>query len=111
MEHDDVGVVEGRDRSRFALKAVEPLGILGKLGWQHLQGHEATELCILGRIHRTHPAAAQLADDPVMVEFRVDQKGPMPWLNRKRDGPDLILFDKAQRSCACADCRREGRSR
>jgi hypothetical protein len=69
----DVGVIEGGSGARLALEALERLAVLGHFRGKKLQGHAAAELRILGFVHHTHAARAQLAENLVMQERLADE--------------------------------------
>jgi hypothetical protein len=85
MDRDDVRVVEGGDRSRFAAKSLEPLGVGGDIRRQHLQGHVAAERSVRGAIHGAHRARSQMRNDGVVPER-------VPRLHRR-----VIVFGSSQR--------------
>src|SRR2546423_12112851 len=62
----DVGMVEGGGSLGFPLEARQSLRITGDLFRKKFEGHEAMQADVFGLIDHTHPAAAQLLDDPVM---------------------------------------------
>ena len=56
----------------FALEACECLCVLGDVIRQELQSHKAVQPYILGFVHDSHPAPAQLLNDAVVgVEERL----------------------------------------
>src|SRR6266849_10276114 len=62
----DVWVIQGRGRSRFALKALNGWMIFGKPLGKKFQANVAAETNVLGLIHDPHAAATQLFQNPVM---------------------------------------------
>ena len=68
----DVGMVEGRSRTRLPAKAFQGLRVFGNIVRQELQSDEASEFGVLGLIDHTHPAAAQLLDDAVVRDGLAD---------------------------------------
>ena len=54
---------------------------------QEFQGHTAAQLCILGLIHHTHAATAQLSQNPVMGDGSTDHVvDARPWQNASQCG-------------------------
>ena len=51
------------------LEAGEALGIRGEPVGQNLDGHVAPQAGVLGQVHQTLTAAAQLLDDPVRTDL------------------------------------------
>jgi hypothetical protein len=66
VDRADSRMIQRRSCSCLAQKARQRRRILCRSQRQKLQRHQAAQLRILGLIHHTHTAAAQLADDPVM---------------------------------------------
>src|SRR3984957_19129665 len=62
----DVGVVQSGSGAGFTTKTLERLGIVRDVVGQKLQSDQATQGGILGAIHHTHPAAAQLVENSVV---------------------------------------------
>ncbi len=69
----DVGVIQGRSGARLALKALKQLAVLRHFGGKKLQRHAAAELRVLGFVHHTHAALAQLAENLVVQERLADE--------------------------------------
>ena len=69
----DVGVVQRRGGPCLAAESGQRLGITSKVGRQELQRDEALQARILGLVHDTHAAAAELLDDAVVRERLTDQ--------------------------------------
>ena len=68
----NVGMVQGRSGARLATETFQGLRILRDLVRQELERDEATQVRILGLVHHAHTAAAELADDTVMRDRRID---------------------------------------
>ena len=62
----DVGVIEGGGSLRLALEALQGLMVLGHFFRQEFERDKAMELGVFGLIDHTHPAAAQLFENPIM---------------------------------------------
>ena len=62
----DVGVIQRRGCSRFALKSFECCAIFRKSFRQKLQRYLATQLVVLGFVNHTHAAAAKFFEDHVV---------------------------------------------
>jgi len=58
-------VVDGSHRPGLAAEALEPLRIVGLLGWQQLERDLATELRIFRLVDHAHAALAEHAGDLV----------------------------------------------
>jgi hypothetical protein len=70
----DVRVIQGRGRSRFALKSLNGWMILGKLLGKKFQAHVAAETDVLGFVHDPHSAAAQLFQNAVVGDGTPDHE-------------------------------------
>ena len=68
VDRDDVGMIESSYRLGLTFEALEPIRIIGHFRWENLEGHLAVELGVLGSIHLTHTAFAELAGDFVVGE-------------------------------------------
>ena len=66
----NVRMIQRGERSRLALEACEPLGIVRECFRQDLQGDVAPQPRIARSIHLTHPAFAKFRDDFVGAQFR-----------------------------------------
>src|SRR5439155_7980072 len=55
----DVGVIQRRQRLRFALEPRHAFGVLGERLRQHLQRHVTGELGVAGARYLAHPASAK----------------------------------------------------
>ena len=69
MDGQNVGVGQGRDRPRLALKPRKRIGLAGELRRDRLDGHFAAEAGITGTIDVTHPSRAEESDDFVGTQF------------------------------------------
>ena len=63
----DVGMIQGGGSLRLALKASQGLMVLGQFTRQKLERSEPPEPGVLGLIDHTHPAAAKLLYNAVML--------------------------------------------
>ena len=70
----NVGMIQGRGRLGFALKAAEGLRIFGYVVGQELQGHEPAELHILSLVNDTHAAAAEFFKDAIVGDCPADER-------------------------------------
>ena len=61
----DVRVVELARQRRLALEAKDQVPAGGEVGGKDLQRHLAGEAGVLGQVHDSHPAPAELLEDPV----------------------------------------------
>ena len=68
----NVGMVERGRGLGFALKSRERLWIFGYIVGQELQRDKAMQPYVLGLVHHTHAAAAQLGYDAVVRNCLVD---------------------------------------
>src|SRR6185369_2058032 len=59
VESADVGMVQGRDRARFAVESLPGLRIFGKTRGKNLDGNDAVEPCIQSTIHLAHAASSK----------------------------------------------------
>ena len=64
----DIGVIQRRQHSRLALEPRHPVGVGRELLGQHLEGHLAAELGVLGAPHLSHPARAERPQNLVRTE-------------------------------------------
>jgi hypothetical protein len=62
----DVGMVQGRGRSRFTLEALDGGLIVPEVRRKELESDEPSEPKIFGLVHHTHPAAAELFEQTVV---------------------------------------------
>jgi hypothetical protein len=67
MDRDDVGVGEGRSGAHLAQEALVQRGVGSELHREDLERHRTVELQVAREIHRTHPAASQLALEGVPI--------------------------------------------
>ena len=54
--------------ARFALEASQPVGVVGKGVWQHLDRHVPVKARVGGSIHFAHAACADLGGDGIRAE-------------------------------------------
>ncbi len=83
VDSRDAGVIEGRQDARLAFEAGEAFGVFGKRLGQNLDRYLATELGVLGPIHRSHAALAELGGDPEVRECPPDQERILPAVVRR----------------------------
>jgi hypothetical protein len=67
-------MVECRGGSCFPPEAFERLWVAGYICGEKLQRDETAKLSVLGLIHHTHSAAAQLLNDAVMRDGLTEQR-------------------------------------
>ncbi len=72
VQHDNIRVIQGRNRLRLPPESGQSLCILGYLIGQKLQSHKAMQPRILGFVDHTHPATAELIDDTVVRDGLAD---------------------------------------
>jgi hypothetical protein len=65
-------MIQGRGSFGFTLKAAEGLRVFGYVIRQELECDKPTELDVLGLVHDTHPAPAQLLNDAVVRDGLAD---------------------------------------
>ena len=65
VERADVGMVQPRDGSGLALEALSSLGLFGGFRRQDLDGHDASDACVVRTIDLAHPSTAEEGDDLV----------------------------------------------
>ena len=68
VQRDDVGVVERRDGPRLPAEALQAPGVRGRRLGQHLQGHLALQLGVVGPPHHAHGPLADDLDEPILDE-------------------------------------------
>jgi hypothetical protein len=61
-------VIERGRRTRFTLKSVQSVAIVGELLGQELQGHIAAQAGVLGPVDDTHAAFAEHPEDPIRTD-------------------------------------------
>src|SRR5215469_18006229 len=71
----DVGMIQGRRRTRFAAEALEHLRVIGKILRQEFKSDEPAEASVLGFVYHPHTPAAQLRQDSVMRNGSTDHWG------------------------------------
>ena len=72
VDCDDIGVIDGGDGLRFALKALAELGIGGLERRQCLEGHLTAEPGVFSEIDFAHASASKEADDTILAECCAD---------------------------------------
>src|SRR5205814_9544334 len=72
IDRADVRMVQRGGSPRLTLKSFNRQSVPGEIFRKELQQHMAAEPQILGFIHHTHSAAAQLLQDAVMRESETD---------------------------------------
>ena len=70
MDDGDVGMVQGSERSGFALESRETLRILRESLGQDLDGNVPPEVRIRGAVHLTHAPGSDLSADLVWAQAR-----------------------------------------
>jgi len=65
VDHDNVGVIEGRGGARFVEQAFPARVVVRELGRKHLDREASSENRILGQEDATHPALPDRLQDPV----------------------------------------------
>ena len=68
VDRDDVRMVQGRGRPGFLLESAKPLGVRGHLLGQDFDSDLSPQLEVLGLVHFSHTARAQLGEDLVVAE-------------------------------------------
>src|SRR6266853_3994257 len=68
----NIGMVEGRRRTRLPAEALECLLVARQLIRQEFEGDEATECGVLGLVDHTHAAATKFLDDAVVRDGLAD---------------------------------------
>src|SRR3989442_14388675 len=76
----DVGVVEARDRTRFAQEASLGDRVVAQLVGQQLDRDGALESEITGEIDDAHAAGAEFLEDPIVRERGPDRRAHGPCL-------------------------------
>src|SRR5207237_3007014 len=69
VDGDNVRMIQGGSSFCFLHKALHPIRVRRDFSGQNLQRHFAIELRILGQVHFTHSACADLRADFVTAEF------------------------------------------
>jgi len=59
-------MIQGRCGARLSAKPLQHLRVASNVIGQELEGDEPAQASILGLVHHTHSAAAQLLNDAVM---------------------------------------------
>ena len=75
VERKDVGMVDRRNRARFALEACERVRVGGESTRQNLDGDVAAEPRVVGSVHLSHAAGANRRDNLVRAEARANEAG------------------------------------
>src|SRR5204862_1718054 len=68
VDRNDVGMIESRNGSGLADKPAHALSIFGEFRWQSFQRNLAVELSVLGKVHFSHSAFADLRANFVMTQ-------------------------------------------
>ncbi len=66
-------MVQRREDSGFSLEPGQAFRVIGEEVREDFQGHLAPELGVLGPIHLSHPAFAELGGDPEVGQRLADQ--------------------------------------
>ena len=74
MDGADVGMVQGGSRARFAAETLERLRVLGDVGGEEFEGHEAAQFGVFGLIDDTHPASAEFLENTVVRNGLADHE-------------------------------------
>src|ERR1700746_2263728 len=72
VDRADARVVQRRGSFGFALEAAQSLRVLGHIVGQEFKSDKAAEVGVLGLVDHTHAAAAQLFDNTVVRDDRVE---------------------------------------
>ena len=100
VDRHDVRIVQTCGGAGLAAEPLLELGVLGEVGEQHLQRHDAVDGGVVGAPHLAHAAAAQQLDQPVAAERRT-------LLHRLTiTAADLLAGDDCSQCPRC--CRRRG---
>jgi hypothetical protein len=85
VDRADVRMVQCRRSTSFTPKALQRLWVFCKIIGKKFQGNEAPKLGVFGFVNDTHPAAAQLLDDPVMRDDQPDHgaQAGMVWATKR----------------------------
>src|SRR5437660_12928107 len=73
MDGANIGVVERRGGTRFALETLQCRGIPGEFVWQELQGDTASELEVFCFVNHAHTTAAEDLQNSIVRDFLADQ--------------------------------------
>ena len=68
IDRDYIGMIELGRRLRFSFEPGAAVGILTEMGGKEFERDRAIELGVLGKVYLTHPAGADLLDDPVVPD-------------------------------------------
>ncbi len=74
----DIGMVEGRRRLSLSLESGQCLRVFGDIIGQELQRYESVQRYVLSLVDHTHPAVAELLDDPIVGDGLADH-GLVQW--------------------------------
>jgi hypothetical protein len=72
IDRADVGMVQCRRSSCFALKSLNCLLILRQIVGQKLECHASAQFRVLSLVHYTHPASAEFLDNAVVQDGLAD---------------------------------------
>jgi hypothetical protein len=92
----DVGMIQGSQHFRFALKPREPIRVGRERGGQNLDGDLSFELRVRRAVDLTHSAFADERSDFVGAEARAGREGQW-WRLYGRDGPMELAALKCSR--------------
>ena len=70
VDGDEVRVVQRRGRARFLLEPLDPLGVRGDRGGQHLESDVASEPRVARSVNLSHPAGSESGDDLERTQAR-----------------------------------------
>ena len=87
MDVRDVGVIEGRERLRFAREPGQAIGIAGERVRKDLQRDVAIQLRIVRAIHLAHSACAEGGENLIRAESDARAEGQLSWIIRAGQQP------------------------
>lgn len=94
VQRGDVGVIERREHTRFALESALVFGVVRRQFVKNLDGDFAAEPDVLGAIHFAHPSGAERRQDAIGTDGAARRKSQAASLLRiipLRPTPGLVL--------------------
>ncbi len=78
VDGDHERVVQSCDCARLLRQPLDPLRIVGKVGWQELERHVTVQLEVTSSIDLAHPPSSELFDDLVVPQLRSEHAHRTP---------------------------------
>ena len=86
MNGFDVGMIQLRERKSFLAKPLARAFVGQHAGGKNLHGHIAVKLFVMGAVHHSHSAGAQLIENFIVAENLADhEEATLAWMLGRTD--------------------------